>query len=226
MITPFTMRAVTRAVLPAVMIAIVATAGCASEGPRLTVVNHDDEDDVTIGVTLPNTVAHRPYSLGGWSMCLDRPGAVSIEKAELIRPEGDIRLAAFSSRLHGDHPFLGSEKKPLTSLGFPAHSPAVTTPCPERGQHPGQWGPTTELGLQYTKDSDATARAEGVRLTYTSAGERRVVDFSLIVELCAPKDTTTTSCKEMYKSLNDSRPAMSPSEGGTPGVPPLPKITK
>ncbi|MFJ2034388.1 hypothetical protein [Streptosporangium sp. NPDC087985] len=107
---------------------------------------------------------------------------MTIEKAELIRPHNDIRLAAFSSRLQGDHENLGNAEEPLTSLGFPAHSPAVTTPC-------DQGWPYTELGLQYTKNSDATARAEGVRLTYISQGERRAVDFMLDVELCAPKDT-------------------------------------
>jgi len=35
-----------------------------------------------------------------------------------------------------------------------------------------------------------------VRLTYTSAGERRTADYALSVELCAPGDTRTPSCVE------------------------------
>ncbi|WP_285710433.1 hypothetical protein [Microtetraspora sp. NBRC 16547] len=192
------------------MTAIMAIAGCASGGPQLSIGGNlqtgETGETGAAGVTLPNTIAHQPYSLGGWVMCLDRPGAVRIEKAELIHPDGDIRLAAFSSRLQSaDHPMLGNANEPLTSLGFPAQSPAVTRTCSRPGEDPGQGWPRTELGLQYTKDSDATARAEGIRLIYISAGERRTVDFFLSVELCAPNDVTTPNCKEMYEKLNASR---------------------
>ncbi|OPG11537.1 hypothetical protein [Microbispora sp. GKU 823] len=70
--------------------------------------------------------------------------------------------------------------------------PAVTTVCEESPLH-------TELALQYAKTGDASAGAEGVRITYISAGRRRTLDFDLRVLLCAPGDTER--CRETYEVL-------------------------
>ncbi|WP_182903263.1 hypothetical protein [Microbispora sp. H10830] len=137
-------------------------------------------------------------------MCLDRPGSVTIDKVDLIRPSGGIVLQAFSSRLQSrTRAMLGNAEQPLTELEFPARSPAVTTPCSNRDHD----GLLTELGLQYGKTRNRTARAEGVRVTYTSAGRQRTVDLDLDVQLCAPDDMSTKQCREMYKELR------TPSEG-------------
>ncbi|WP_182897061.1 hypothetical protein [Microbispora sp. H10830] len=45
--------------------------------------------------------------------------------------------------------------------------------------------------------SGCGAFADGVRITYTSAGRQRTVDFSLRVLLCAPGDTER--CREAYE---------------------------
>ncbi|MEV7802728.1 hypothetical protein AB0O28_07255 [Microbispora sp. NPDC088329] len=195
------MRVLIRRVLPTVVIAVM-TAGCAGQGPRLLLDEDPDTGDTaSIGVILPDTVAHRPYSLGGWVMCLDRLGSVTIDKVDLIRPSGGIVLQAFSSRLQSrTRAMLGEEERPLTELGFPARSPAVTTPCGDRDHD----GLLTELGLQYGKTGDATARAGGVRVFYTSAGRQRTVDLDLDVRLCAPDDMRTKQCRDMYEELRSS----------------------
>ncbi|MFC7384175.1 hypothetical protein [Sphaerisporangium rhizosphaerae] len=68
-----------------------------------------------------------------------------------------------------------------------------------------QDGPLTELGLQYGKSGDASAHAEGIRLTYTSAGRQRTVDFALDVRLCAPGDMSTKQCADMYDEVEKQR---------------------
>ncbi|MBP2704505.1 hypothetical protein JOL79_11840 [Microbispora sp. RL4-1S] len=192
------MRVPAALVLPIVMVGVMSS-GCVGEGPRLYLNNSPDADEeVSIGVVLPDTVAHRPYSLGGWVMCLDRPGSVTIDRIDLIRPSGGIVMQAFSSRPQSrTHSMLGNAERPLTELGFPARSPAITTVC-RKGQEDVL---LTELGLQYGKIGDATARAESVRLFYTSAGRQRTVDFALDVRLCAPDDMSTKQCRELYKEL-------------------------
>ncbi|XVQ89722.1 hypothetical protein ACQP2K_20605 [Microbispora siamensis] len=193
------MRALIRRIVPAIIIIVVMAAGCVGEGPRL-LLDEDPEtgETASIGIVLPDTVARRPYSLGGWVMCLDRPGSVTIDKVDLIRPSGGIVLQAFSSRLQSrTRAMLGNAEQPLTELEFPARSPAVTTPCSNRDHD----GLLTELGLQYGKTGDRTARAEGVRVTYTSAGRQRTVDLDLDVQLCAPDDMDTEQCRDMYKEL-------------------------
>ncbi len=192
------MRALTRLILPVAMVAAMVS-GCAGEGPRLYLNKTPESDeDVTIGVVLPDTVAHRPYSLGGWVMCLDRPGSVTIDKVDLLDPSGGIVLQAFSSRRQSrTRGMLGEEERPLTELGFPARSPAVTTICGKDRDDILR----TELGLQYGKTGDATARAAGVRVFYTSAGRQHTVDFALDMRLCAPDDMDTKQCRDMYKEL-------------------------
>ncbi|MGI5159396.1 hypothetical protein [Microbispora sp. CA-102843] len=192
------MRALIRRILLAIII-VVMTAGCVGGGPRL-LLDEDPEtgETASIGIVLPDTVAGRPYSLGGWVMCFDRPGSVTIDKVDLIRPSGGIVLQAFSSRLQSrTRAMLGNAEQPLTELEFPARSPAVTTPCSTRDHD----GLLTELGLQYGKTGDRTARAEGVRVFYTSAGRQRTVDLDLDVQLCAPDDMDTEQCRDMYKEL-------------------------
>ncbi|GLX07137.1 hypothetical protein [Microbispora sp. NBRC 16548] len=185
------MRALTRLILPMAVVSAM-TSGCGAFDPRLIVNGGSGTDGPDGEVMLHDTVARRPYSLGGWDMCLDRPGSVTITRVELIKPYNDIVLQAFSSRPHTG-PMLGNAEKPLTELGFPARSPAVTVVCEENPLH-------TELALQYAKTGDATAGADGVRITYTSAGRQRTVDFSLRVLLCAPGDTER--CREAYEGLS------------------------
>ncbi len=163
------MRALTRLILPMVVVSAM-TSGCGAFDPRLIINGGSGTDGPGAEVMLHDTVARRPYSLGGWDMCLDRPGSVTITRVELIKPYNDIVLRAFSSRPHTG-PMLGNAEKPLT-----------------------------ELGLQYAKTGDATAGADGVRITYTSAGRQRTVDFSLRVLLCAPGDTER--CREAYEGLS------------------------
>lgn len=182
------MRALTRLVLPMVVVTAMAS-GCGAFDPRLVVSGGSGTDGPVAEVMLPGTVAGRPYSLGGWDMCLDRPGSVTITRVEPIKPYNDIVVQAFSSRPHTG-PMLGNAEKPLTELGFPARSPAVTVVCEENAFH-------TELALQYAKTSDATAGADGVRITYTSAGRQRTVDLNVRVLLCAPGDTER--CREAYE---------------------------
>ncbi|WP_432932739.1 hypothetical protein ACQPZZ_15770 [Microbispora sp. CA-135349] len=177
------------AVVPAVI------SGCGTFDPHLIVNGTSYSDGPAAIVMLPDTLAHRPYSLGGWNMCLDRPGSATITKVEPIRPYNDIVIQAFSSRPHAG-PGLGNAEKPLTELGFPARSPAVTTVCDENDPH-------TELALQYGKTRDDSAGAEGVRITYTSAGRRHTVDFHLRVLLCAPDDPVER-CGKTYEELQTS----------------------
>ncbi len=185
------MRALTRLVLPLVL-APALTSGCGAFDPRLVVSGGSGADGPVGIVVLHDTVAHRPYSLGGWDMCLDRPGSATITSVEPIRPYNDIVVQAFSSRPHTG-PMLGNAEKPLTELGFPARGPAVTTVCEESDLH-------TELALQYGKTRDDSAGAEGVRITYTSAGRRHTVDFHLRVLLCAP-GTPAERCEKTYEEL-------------------------
>jgi hypothetical protein len=199
------MRALIRVALATALAALLAaiTAGCAGESARLSIgQDRETGEPVTVVATLPDTVADTPYSFGGWVMCLDRPGSVTVEKAELLGKQGDIVLQAFSTRPQSrEHPMLGNAEAPLATLGFPASGPPVTSVCTKSGEDPEAGWPYTELGLQYAKTSRDTARAEGVRLTYASAGERRTVDFALVVELCAPDDRGTPGCRDMYAKL-------------------------
>lgn len=190
------MRALVRAVVwLSGLLAVSLAAGCAAEGPRLLWGGPDGDDDVAIAIGMPNIVADQPNSFGGWVLCLDQSGSVTIDRAEIIRRQGDIRIEAFAVRPQSpDRPMLGNAYKPLTALGFPEGKPKVTTPCDSTGHDPGKAGPYTELALQYIKSTDATAQGEGVRVSYTSHGRHKTLTIPLTVRLCAPHDTENPDC--------------------------------
>jgi hypothetical protein len=180
------MRALTRVAL--VVMLVVTGTGSAGEAAQLLL-----GQDVIIGASLPDVRAGRPQSLGGWVMCLDRTGMATIEKVELLRPRGGIVLQAFSWRLQGS-PMLGNAEAPLTELDFPTRGAPITSVCSQPWPH-------IELGLQYANTGQTTGLAEGVRLTYTSEGERKTVDFALIVQLCTPEDTRTGNCRDLHEVI-------------------------
>jgi hypothetical protein len=72
----------------------------------------------------------RPYSWTSFELCLDRPGRVVIEKAEIAVMVGELRIEAFGVKpLLRDQPGMGST---LQDLGHPAQ-PSTTVDAVSKG---------------------------------------------------------------------------------------------
>jgi hypothetical protein len=184
-------------------LAIALATGCGNERPRVPEFaggwNGSLHRDVPAGYfLLPSEVR----------LCTDRPGAIAVTDVTLEHSEG-IRVDAFSTKPL-IHPNAPAEQWPrhvdpdseitretLWDIGFVPGQATVNATCYSEAEEKALHGmppdgalrtmaerpPNYLVGIQLLKETDGTARAAIIRVTYESAGKRYAhrVGFELVL---------------------------------------------
>jgi hypothetical protein len=136
----------------------------------------------------------RPYSWTSFPLCLDRPGQVVIEKAEIAERVGQLRIEAFGVKpLLRDQPGQGST---LQDLGHPARpSTTVDSVCAPDWEHARPGHVPELIGFQLSKSTIETAIARGIVLTYRAGTDLKHLTLPHTIALCAPGDDVNEECQ-------------------------------
>jgi hypothetical protein len=133
----------------------------------------------------------QPVSVGAITICLDRPGHVTLEGLKGINTRGGFHVDAFAIRpnpILTGQPGLGQAHGRLADLGFDLSMRrirVVCTPDSARGY---------ELGVQLSRSSAGVASSTGFRVFYVSNGESGTLDIRFAVALC-PGDPSLSDCR-------------------------------
>jgi hypothetical protein len=143
------------------------------------------------GVALPDIEAGSPYSLGDLTICLDRPGSVTITNVEPRNPYGGRAVDAFAvipNPLERGEDDFTDVPKSLADLGVQTAAPAVVDhPCPNSETlEPDPAGEPRSRSLlrQFSKPTDETAGDDGLVIKYRSGEQSSVLTLAFSVILC------------------------------------------
>jgi hypothetical protein len=175
----------------------VIVAGCTGGQPGGHPRIQANETVTWAGTSTPAWRADVPHPLvGAIGVCLDRPGTIEVIDVTMEHIEGDFRVDAYAFRQkhpHANHPSPVTHTETLWELGFDESSTTIDTVCDEELGGPsdadlaGVTGPVnrgvTDVGIQFSKATDSTARGAIIRLTYRSGDETHVhrIGFELIL---------------------------------------------
>jgi hypothetical protein len=181
------MRTSTRVLLASLAIVVIATAGGSSgdRRPRLIVPGLDpgnyaswlwERGGYDVG-------AHEPFTDSGLiRLCLDRPGRVRIVDVSLEYSVNGLQVDAFGVKpVDEPGPRGASEQHRLWQHGFDLRSVEVDRVCPD---NPAEGSHQVALGLQFSKPTDATARAANLLIDYVSLGQTSTLRLMVELVLC------------------------------------------
>ena len=151
------------------------------------------------GVAYPNTKPGVPYTVGDLIICLDRPGKVTIEDIEMIKPEGGLQLDDFSvipNAMESGAGGFEDSNVPISRLTpSPAKPVVMTHACPADWNAPPVPNPqSVALLLQYSKSSDRAATSAGITVLYSSSGHKDKLTLRWTVGLCPDETAASTGC--------------------------------
>ncbi|MEU6206369.1 hypothetical protein ABZ814_22625 [Micromonospora musae] len=132
-------------------------------------------------------------TLGVASICLDRPGRVTINEIQPEMSTGEIRVEAFALVPSGD-PSDGSNV-PLSR--DPVVFDRATACVPDDLHAQDKAAARVALQLRVRKVGSQTAVAEQLVLRYTSGGHPHEFSLRWSIALCAPDDGRTRQCKPL-----------------------------
>ena len=170
----------------------LAASGCGTsspaqgEGPRLVVLG--TPHDVAVG--MGRVEAGAETSFGSMIVCLDRRGQVTITGVQPQDPSGGIRIDEFGVR---PSPFwkhrtsIGAYDGDLGHNHFKAGR-TVDVTCNVKN------GRGYELAVAVSRRDSTEARMDGVKVTYTSAGQTRSVTYPLTIYLCPGRIRGERTC--------------------------------
>lgn len=197
--------ALARSLAVVVVVAAACTGGSVEEHPRI----HGSETETWAGSSMPGWRADVPYPfVGAVNVCLDRPGSVEVVDVGMEHTVGGFRVDAYAFRPGtpgAGHPQPVTHTETLWQLGFDPGSTSIDTVCPEELGGPGEselaevtFGPAsrgmTEVGIQFSKPSDRTARGAIIRMTYRSGAETYVHRIGFEMILCEHEDERVPEC--------------------------------
>jgi hypothetical protein len=138
----------------------------------------------------PVSTSDAPYTVGGIPLCLDAGSSVVIDDITPVGTAG-ISVTGFAVRPKYSLEFTGAQRS-LSAAGFHGGL-TVTGACPfENGSN---------LGIQFSKPTDATARLDGLVVSWHSPGSwhshrqsgTAIVPLHLV--LCEGTDVTIPDCR-------------------------------
>jgi hypothetical protein len=198
-------RALVRTAILCTSTVLIATA-CAGPHPRIP-EGHGGwsgsmDADVAAGVLV---------LVGEIRLCIDRPGEVTVTNVDFEHLDGDLRVEAFATKpLIHPHwpeedwpewvdPDWDSKDTRLWDVGFDPEAVGVDAVCyteedekalarltspTERTTMLAESPPVVILGIQIAKETDATARAATIRVTYESGGRTHTHRIGYELILC------------------------------------------
>ncbi|MEU5563418.1 hypothetical protein [Micromonospora musae] len=132
-------------------------------------------------------------TLGVASICLDRPGRVTINEIQPEMSMGEIRVESFALVPSGDS--SDGSKVPLS--GDPVVLDRATACLPDDLHARDKAAARAALQLRVRKVGARTAVAEQLVLRYMSEGHPYEFSLRWSIALCAPDDDSTRQCKPL-----------------------------
>jgi hypothetical protein len=160
----------------------VASSGWPSSGSDVALRFPGGQD---FGISLPSTVADRPYSIGGIALCVN--GASSVQVDEVLPADDDgIRVTDFAvGPLDGT---FGADQVTLEAAGFPDSRTVHGACADDQG---------SQLGVQFSKPTAATARVDGLTVRWHSGEVSGTTTVPLHLVLCEGPDQDVPSCRSL-----------------------------
>ena len=174
-------------ILAAMSLFLVACmAGNEAPGPSLVL----PEGTHPVGSGLPISAPNVPLSFGAITVCLDRPGNVTVYSVRPKDPTGGLTVTDFALRPNPawhHHNMLGDQVGTLSDAWFHGVR-RVTLVCEAKT------GRSSELGLQVTKtgQGNGTSRSFIIRWHSRDRSGSLTVPFALV--LCAGPTADTPAC--------------------------------
>lgn len=168
------------------------------------------------GIRMPEWGADVPYPfVGAVNLCLDWPGTVEVTEVAMLHVEGGFRVDEYALRhsvVYSPEPTSFEYPEPetftetLKELGFSLEAKTIDTVCP-----PELGGPTdeeathlavpvvrgvTELGVQFSKATERTARGAVLEVTYSSGDRTHThrIGFEMILCEHAEQEDVAAEC--------------------------------
>jgi hypothetical protein len=134
---------------------------------------------------------HRDWLIGSMVVCLDRAGSVTVTVTGVTAYGGDVAVTGFALR---PNPFpaggqmLGSAVDGFAAEGLHPGPATVTVVCDSAP------GAGDELVVQLHSDGQATTKAQGLAVAYTSEGQPGELKIPLGLVLCT-KPANNPECE-------------------------------
>lgn len=171
----------------------VTTVGACAEDPTPRIRQEPPEGQGWASMSLPNRRAGQPTIFDAIYLCIDRPGSVEITDVSMEYTEGGFVVEAFVTR-----PMLPPDGKPypqpksmddtLWQVGYQHGRTTVDTVCAE-SVDAGDIKNMTQVGVQFSKLTDKTARGALVRITYRSGKNTYAYRMGFEVILCETEES-------------------------------------
>ncbi|WP_037604307.1 hypothetical protein [Streptacidiphilus rugosus] len=135
---------------------------------------------------LPPSVAHAPFVVADFSLCLDQPGTVTVTGVRPVRSEGGLAIRGFAVR-----PWVGGSAMggngTLAAAGYhPERQQTVSIICTADSK--------AQLAVQVEHTGNETATLDGLTVDYLSDGYRHTVDIPGQATVCAFHDQQHSDC--------------------------------
>jgi hypothetical protein len=174
---------------------VAGCGGCArTVGPRIRAA----PPGTGAAIALPNTVAGVPYAVDDATVCLTGPGAVVVDRIQIVRPTGGMRVARFALRPVRGGPtynYIDDRHQRLVDVGYPGTGPMVADrPCAPDHRPPAHGEGATLVGVELVKPGDATATGSGFEISYRLGRHRYRVYLPFGVILCAGLPAERAEC--------------------------------
>jgi hypothetical protein len=139
------------------------------------------------GIAIGSTVAGRPYSVGSIPLCLDGVGSAVIDSVTV--DDGGLRVTDFAVRPRREWPQmgLGSAEQSLRATGFGSDR-TITVSCD---------GGFAELGVEFRKSGEATARTDVLEVHWSAGIRSGTVEVPLHFVLCGDEDPVAPACESV-----------------------------
>jgi hypothetical protein len=141
--------------------------------------------DNEFGISLPATLADRPYTIGAIPLCLDGVDGAVVDSVSPASTDG-LTVTGFALR-----PFplgFGADQVSLAEAGF-GSGRTVSGQC---SAHAG-----SELGVEFTKQQAATARVDGLLVSWHAGSRSGTSLVPLHLVLCEDADENVPSCRAL-----------------------------
>lgn len=130
-----------------------------------------------------------PYAFDDAAVCLTRHGSVVVERVEVVRPTGGLRVAAFAFRPAQQghiYNYVSDPHQRLADVGYRTDGRMVVDrKCRTGGRPTGPGEGSVLLGVEVVKPHDATATGGGFLISYRSGWRRLTMYVPLGIILCS-----------------------------------------
>ena len=133
------------------------------------------------GISLPSTKGGAPYSIGGIPLCRG-----DVDAAEVVAVSADDQgLVVTDFAVRPPTLSVGADQIALDETDFGSGT-SVTAPCSEDR--------SSELGVEFTKPADTTARTEVLLVEWRAGDRTGVVHIPMHLVLCEHPDQDVPEC--------------------------------